>query len=186
MTTKDKKQASKKNKPTAKVQAVKKNSKKENTFIMQLEKDLGDAKQKVEELTDAYKRTAADLQNFKRRSEEEQKNLVNFANTNLVLEILPIVDNFERAIEHKQTGTSKEWLDGILQIYNQFQGILEKQGVEKIKSLGKKLDPNLHEAMLHSEGEDGIIVQELEKGYTMKGKVIRPAKVSVGNGQTQK
>jgi molecular chaperone GrpE len=151
-----------------------------------LEKKLEEATQEIEELTGGYKRVAADLQNFKRRAEEDHKNLVTFANSNLILEILPILDNFERAVEHRPENVSAEWLDGILQIYSQFQKILEKQGVEEIKTEGEKCDPNFHEAMLHCEGSDGVIVQELEKGYLLKGKVIRPAKVSVGNGQVKK
>lgn len=154
----------------------------EDKMVLQLAQDLTEANQKIEELTNVSKRALADLQNFKRRSEEDQRNLVAFANGNLVLEILPILDNFERAIEHKPEGAPQEWLDGILQIYNQFQKILEKQGVEVIKAEGEKYDPNFHEAMLHSSGKNGIIIQELEKGYLLKGKVIRPTKVSVGNG----
>lgn len=183
MTKKTKKQANQKDDLAAKVQAAQQDDASNNDAIAQFEKDLAEANQKVEELTNGYKRAAADLQNFKRRAEDEQKNLVAFANSNLILEILPILDNFERAIEHKPEDVSKDWLDGILQIYNQFQKILEKQGVEVIKTEGEKCDPNFHEAMLHCEGEDGIIVQELEKGYMLKGKVIRPAKVSVGNGK---
>ncbi len=154
----------------------------QNDVVAQLEQELAEANEKIEELTDGYKRAAADLQNFKRRVEEDQKNLVSFANSNLILEILPILDNFERALEHQPENVPQEWFDGILQIYNHFKQILEKQGVEEIKSEGEKYDPNFHEAMLHCEGEDGIIVQELEKGYLLKGKVVRPAKVSVGNG----
>lgn len=182
MTKKDKKQAEKKTSLFSKVKTAKKNHSKKNKAVLELEKKVTAAEAQVEELKDTCKRAVADLQNFKRRTEEEQKKLISFANTNLVLEILPIVDNFERAMQHKPKDESKEWFDGISQIYKQFKGILEKQGVEEIKSVGEKCDPNLHEAMLHCEGESGIIVQELEKGYTMKGKVIRPAKVSVGNG----
>lgn len=150
--------------------------------VVQMEKDLAEAKQKIAELTEAYMRAAADLQNFRRRAEDDKKNLMAFANANLLLEILPIVDNFERAFTHKPDDISKEWNDGIEQIYKHFKQILEKQGVTEIKTQGEKYDHNLHEAMLHSSGEDGIIVQVLEKGYILNGKVLRPAKVSVGNG----
>lgn len=150
--------------------------------VEQMEKDLAEAKQKIVELTEAYMRAAADLQNFRRRAEDDKKNLMAFANANLILEILPIVDNFERAFAHKPADIAKEWNDGIEQIYKNFKQILEKQGVTEIKAQGEKYDHNLHEAMLHSAGEDGIIVQVLEKGYLLNGKVLRPTKVSVGNG----
>ena len=153
-----------------------------------MKKDLEEANQKIEELTNVSQRVMADLQNFKRRTEEDKKNLVSFANINLILEILPILDNFERAIKHqpKAASDSKDWLEGIMQIYNQLQQFLEKQGLEQISAKGEKYNPNLHEAMLHVEGKDGIILDELEKGYILKGKIIRPTKVSVGNGQMEK
>lgn len=150
--------------------------------VEQLEKDLAEAKQKIEELTDTYKRSVADFQNFRRRVEEDKKTLITFANTNLILEVLPILDNFERAFSHQPEGVSASWLEGLNQIYAYFKQFLEKQGVQVIKTQGEKYDPNLHEAMLHCAGENGIIAQELEKGYLLNGKVIRPAKVSVGNG----
>lgn len=151
-------------------------------LTLKLEQDLEKANQSIEELTNAYKRVMADLQNFKRRTEEDQKGLVSFANVRLILEILPVLDNFERAMQHKPEDLKGDWIDGVSQIYQHFKSILEKQGVEEIKTIGEKYDANLHEAMLHSSGEDGIIIQEFEKGYILKGKVIRPAKVSVGNG----
>ena len=167
---------------------TKQGDKKEAELIRKLEKDLEEANQKIEELTNVSQRAMADLQNFKRRTEEDKKNLVSFANVNLILEILPILDNFERAIKHqpKAAFDSKDWLEGIMQIYNQLQQFLEKQGLEQISAKGEKYNPNLHEAMLHVEGKDGIILDELEKGYILKGKIIRPTKVSVGNGQMEK
>lgn len=186
MSKKEKKQDVQTEDLATKVKTAKKDDSDKNDLLLKMEKDLEEANQKIEEFTVAYQRAAADLQNFKRRSEEDQKNLVSFANSNILLEILPMIDNFERAIEHKPENVSKDWLEGILQIYNQFKQIIEKQGVEALVSEGVKYDPNYHEAMLHCEGDDGIIVQELEKGYLLKGKVLRPAKVSVGNGQVKK
>lgn len=153
-----------------------------NVEVKRLEQELEKAYTKIDELTDSCKRIMADLQNYKRRNEEEQKKLVNYANVHLILEILPVLDNLERAMQHKPIDFSGDWLDGISQIYNQFKKILEKQGLEEVQAEGAVYDPNLHEAMLHSDGENGIIVKELEKGYILKGKVIRPSKVVVGNG----
>lgn len=165
-----------------KIEELEQDDQKENNLIEKLEKDLAEAQVKIEELTNAYARAAADLQNFRRRTEEERNSLGAFANANLILEILPIVDNFERAIEHKPEDLSGDWVDGILQIYEQFKTNLEKQGVQEIKTIGEKCDPNRHEALLQVDGENDIIMQELEKGYLLNNKVIRPAKVAVGNG----
>lgn len=166
-----------------KVEELEQAEEKENALIEKLEQDLQVALAKIEELQNAYARAMADLQNFKRRTEEEKRDLGAFANAKLILDFLPVVDNFERAIAHKPENIPQEWLDGVMQIHTQFNSIFEKQGLEEIQTIGEKYNPNLHEALLQTEGENDIITQTLEKGYLLNGKVLRAAKVAVGNGQ---
>jgi molecular chaperone GrpE len=97
---------------------------------------------------------------------------------------LPVLDDFERAfnaISHKHAKT--DWMDGIRLVEKKLKTILEAQGLSPIKAVGETFDPNLHEALMHTKGEDGIVVQEMQKGYKLHDKVIRPSQVAVGNGE---
>jgi len=121
-----------------------------------------------------WQRAKADLINYKKEQEAKISEIFKFANEGLIYEILPILDSFELAIKH-----SKD--NGIEQIYNQFKSILKNQGFEEIKALGEKFDPALHESVGEVEGkEPGIIVEEIQKGYKLHGKVIRASKVKIG------
>lgn len=139
-------------------------------------------KAQLAEMTEHAKRAVADLQNYKRRIEEDQKNFVQFAVSGLLLELLPILNNFERAIKHIPDETS-EFGKGIIQIYNHLKQILEKAGLTQIQAdPGTIFNPNFHEALLQGQGEKDKITEELEKGYMLGEKVLKPAKVKVGNG----
>ncbi len=120
-----------------------------------------------------WQRAKADLINYKKEQEAKISEIFKFANEGLIYEILPILDSFELAIKH---GTD----EGTKQLYNQLKGILKNQGLEEIKSIGEKFDPNLHEAVGEVEGgETGIIAEEIQKGYKFNNKVIRASKVKV-------
>jgi len=168
-----------------------KNIPKKDINEKQLEEELKTTKEELdrvakenEMLINAAKQTLADFQNYKRRVEEQQKDISTFAIENLVLELLPFIDNLERAKKAiHQTKESKELSQGINQIFKQFTQILEKNGLKPINSVGEPLDPEKHEALMQAPGEKDIIVEELEKGYILGEKVIRAAKVKVGNGQ---
>lgn len=151
------------------------------------EEELQKLKQELEQMTELAKRTMADLQNYKRRQEEERRLIINMATANLILSLLPVLDNLERAKKHSSdlsnlSGQVKEWFSGIEISINQFQKVLEETGLKKIESLDQKFNPELHEALVHSPGEKDIIIEELEKGYILGDRVIRHAKVKVGNG----
>ncbi|MCD5407407.1 MAG: nucleotide exchange factor GrpE [Desulfotomaculum sp.] len=133
---------------------------------------------------DYYSRLAriqADFDNFRRRTSEERGKLLNCANEALVTDILPVLDNFQRALDTKEHG-SEEFFAGMKMIYSQLLDILDKAGLEEITVLGTEFDPNKHEAIMQvasDEHSENIIVAELRRGYSLKGKVIRPAMVKV-------
>jgi len=159
--------------------------------IEELKKKLEECEKLKDEYLAGWQRERADFLNYKREELERIGEILKYTNVGLILNILPILDNFEIA-EKKLPEDLKndENVKGILQIKNQILDFLKNQGVEEIKSAGEKFDPNFHEAVEEieppsakaTEGKDiksGIIVEEIQKGYKIHGKVLRPAKVRV-------
>lgn len=152
------------------------------TELQKLQADLDAANKNIQDLTDTAKHALADLQNYRKRIEEERNQFAQFATVNLLLELLPVADNFQRAFAHIPDDLKKtEWFKGIVQIEQQLAGLFRKQGVVCLPStVGQKLDPAKHEAIAVGEGEQDVILEEFETGYSLGGKVLRPAKVKVG------
>ena len=152
----------------------------------ELSQSLAEAREKAEEYLSNWQRTQADFVNYKRRSELDKEELGKFANTQLILSILPALDDIERAFESITPEVAKlNWVEGMRLIERKLEAGLGTQGVSRIKALGEPFDPNLHEAKMHGKGEDGIVVQELQKGYMLHDRVIRPSQVVVGNGEME-
>jgi molecular chaperone GrpE len=150
----------------------------------ELEKALAEAQNKAGEYLAAWQRSQADFINFKRRSEQERLEFNKFANANLCTSILPVVDDLERAISHIPAEYAKnDWVEGVKLVEKKFKTILEGFGVKPIFALGMEFDPNLHEALRQEKGKEGLIIGELQKGYTLNDKMLRPARVIVGNGE---
>jgi molecular chaperone GrpE len=104
----------------------------------------------------------------------------------LVINLLPVLDDLERALDSISDELAElGWVDGIRLIERKLRGILEAQGLSPIKALGELFDPNLHEATMQGKGKEGIVVEELQKGYKFQDRVIRPARVVVGNGEEE-
>lgn len=140
----------------------------------------------LSQMTETAKRTMADFQNYKRRVEEEKKSWAIFANLELIKNLLPIFDNFKRAQTHAPKDANEEttkWLEGIGMSINQLEKLLQDFGVKKIEAIGQKFNPDFHEALAQDKGEKDIIIEELDAGYTLGEKVLRHAKVKVGNGE---
>lgn len=134
-------------------------------------------------LMETAKRAAADLQNFRRRVDEEREGLKIFANAELIKSLFPIVDNLKRAFTHlPENLKDNEWVNGIQAIEKQLLDTLAAIGLEEIKAIGEKFNPNFHEAVMQGPGEKDIITEELEKGFAFKGFAIKPSKVKVGDG----
>jgi molecular chaperone GrpE len=143
--------------------------------------DLEEAKKQAEEYLNGWKRAKADLINFQKDSEKRQKELIQFANAAFILELLPIYESLKQAIRHGK-GDSGDLAKGIEQIKKQFSDFLNSFGVEEIKTVGEKFNPEFHEAVdkrKDENQEEGIILEEIKTGYTIDGKLLEPAKVII-------
>lgn len=139
-------------------------------------------KEEDEDLNNKYLRLMADFQNFKRRTEKEKSDIYAFANEKIVGELLNVIDNFERALEHAEEGDN--FAEGMKMIFKQLQDVLEKSGVVEIKALGEDFDPNFHNAVMMEDSEEfesGKVTAVLQKGYLLNNKVVRPTMVKVAN-----
>ena len=154
--------------------------------IEALKQALSEEKKKAEANLAGWQRAQADFINYKRRSEQEREETGRFANTTLMLALLPVLDDLERAFAAIPPRLDKaNWVDGIRLIERKLRASLEAQGVSPIPALGEPFDPNLHEAVRQGKGEEGIVVEEVERGYRLHDRVIRPSKVVVGNGEEE-
>ena len=145
------------------------------------EKEIEELKAKLKESEDRFKRLSADFENFRRRSIKEKSELGDVVTQNILRDMLPLVDNFERAMA-TDNSDGEGFRKGMEMIFNQFNETLKKAGLEVIDTQGAKFDPNFHQAVMRIEDpeeEDDTIKQELAKGYVVKGRVIRPSMVQV-------
>lgn len=145
--------------------------------------DLEKLQQLNQEYLDGWKRAKADYLNLKRDAEKEKMEIVQFANAGLLLELLPILDNLKTAMKHVPENMSKEaWVQGFDHILRQFRDMLKTMGVEEIPTVGKTFNPELHEAVGKQKTDDkppDTIIAEQTGGYTIQGRVIRHAKVTI-------
>lgn len=164
--------------------ATKKSQKstKKSEHSTNLSKKQRELHQKIISLTDSLQRTQAEFENYKKRTEITNQENIKYASKEIILTLLPILDNFELAIKH--TSDSKEFIKGIELVYSQFLDVLESQGLKQIKSKDEQFDPAKHEALMqeYSKKQKGIILEEFQKGYSLNDKVIRQTKVKVSKG----
>jgi len=155
--------------------------------IETLQKALAEEEEKAEKYLANWRRSQADLENFVKRAEQEKSETVDCANRMLVLDLLPILDDFERAFASLPVELDEQnWTEGIKLIYNKVKALLETQGLAEIKAEGEYFDPYWHEAAGELEGEEGIVVEEIRKGYKFRDKLLRPSMVMVGAGNKNK
>lgn len=159
-------------------------SQQNNDSINKLQADLEASNKQIQELTETAKRAMADLQNYRKQVEKERKDFAAFSNAVLLMELLPILDSFNRAFSQvPEEIKNTEWFKGALQIEQQLAAVMKKQGVTEMESqTGKKLDTRMHEPITVGTGEKDVIIEEFEKGYLLGEKVLRPSKVKVGDG----
>jgi molecular chaperone GrpE len=146
-----------------------------------LKKLLAEETAKAEDNYNRLIRLQADFENFRRRSQKEKEDLYKYASEQLIVALLPVMDNFQRALEAKEDD-SRKVIEGVEMIYRQIEDILAREGLEKVAAKGEEFDPTRHEAVMQEpagELPDNTITQELRCGYCLKGKVIRPAMVKV-------
>jgi molecular chaperone GrpE len=143
-----------------------------------------DWKAKADQYYANWQRSAADFINYKRRVDEERKEVGRLASAALVINLLPVYDDFDRAVktvDAKLAGLN--WVQGVEAIYRKFGNLLESMGVQEVSAEGEQFDPEQHEAVGQSPGPQGRVVHVAQKGYMLGGKVIRPAMVIVGAGE---
>jgi molecular chaperone GrpE len=149
-----------------------------------IKKEVAECKQALAGWQEKYMRLVADFENYKKRSSKEQATWAQMARTTIIADLLPIIDNFDRAMAHKKnsndTAELQSWMSGIAMIYQSFHDFLKKVGVREVPY--DTFDPHYHEALVQVESDKGAghIVEVLEKGYQLDEQVLRPAKVSVG------
>lgn len=149
----------------------------------QLKQELEQAKNKSDEYLDNWRRAAADLANFRKRAEKDMSEVTKSANAVLIFRILPALDDFDRAFQTVPEGLNElTWVDGMRLIARKLQASLEAEGLQPIEAVGLPFDPNVHEAVIHEETDkvdEGIVIAELQKGYKLNDRVLRPSLVKV-------
>ena len=147
------------------------------------DKKLEELQNEINTLKDKNMRIAAEMVNTLRRKDEETNRLLKYSNESLITELLPVIDNFERALNvDAKTTDIESYQKGMAMIYNSLKNILEKFEVKEIEAIDKEFDPSFHQAVMQEEKEgtkENIVIEVLQKGYTYKDKVIRPAMVKV-------
>ena len=149
------------------------------------EEALEEARAAVKENTNKYVRMAAEMDNMRRRHRQEQADQLQYANSELITKLLPVLDNFHRALDHAPEGVegpTEQLRSGLLMVVKQFEDILESEGVRPIEAEGQFFDPNLHQAVTAEPSEEyaeGQIIAELQRGYTLHDRVLRPSLVKV-------
>ena len=144
--------------------------------------DVAALEQQIAELTEALQRERADVSNIRRRHDEQLANLRTSVKAQVVRDLLPVIDNFERALKHVPAElTDNDYVKGVQGVVKQFEKTLADIGVEKIKTTGEPFDPNFHEAVSTEEGDGGeeVVSEELQSGYKLGNDVIRHAMVRV-------
>jgi molecular chaperone GrpE len=148
-----------------------------------LHRELEEQKAKVAEYLDGWQRARAEFANYKKRIEKEQEDMIKSANGAFITRLLPVMDDFERAFQTLPLGLmGMTWLEGIVLIQRKLQILLEQEGVVVVETEGQVFDPTLHQAVTHEESEEheeGQIIGEVQKGYKMGDKVLRPSLVRV-------
>ena len=154
--------------------------------VESLQRASADEQEKAEKYLANWQRAQADFANYKKRIEQERAESAKFANAMLMTSLLDVLDDLERALDNIDPELAGfNWVDGINLIYRKFKSTMEGQGLSQIETKGKDFDPNFHQAVLHEKGEEGKITEELQKGYMLHDRLLRPAMVKVGKGKRE-
>lgn len=160
-----------------------KKKKKKEEQVEELKAALQEKEKEIAEFKEKLLYQQAEFENFKKLKSKEKQEVLRFGNETLIKELLPVIDNLERAIEHAgKSDEAKSIAEGVALTLSGFLKVLEKFSVSRVEAKGKKFDPNLHEAVYQEETEDveaGTVVGEFQKGYVMDGRLLRPSMVSV-------
>lgn len=149
-----------------------------------LERELEQARSEAEESRRNWQRTAADFANYKRRTDEERTQFAQFSNSLLIGRLLGVLDDFDRALENVPPEAHESWVEGVRLVDRKLRSVLESEGLQPIDVVGQPFDPNVAEAVSHDETTeypDNQVIGELQRGYRLHDRVIRPALVRVAN-----
>jgi molecular chaperone GrpE len=153
-----------------------------------VDKRMDDIATELEEANARHLRLAADFENFKKRSRQDRVELLEYASAKLAEQLLPVLDDFERALEHAPEGVDQHWLKGVQMTVGKLREALASAGVEPIEAAGSHFDPKLHEAIATEESDEhpeDTVLDEVRRGYRMHDRVLRPALVRVARLPTQ-
>lgn len=149
--------------------------------VKELKQALDEEKAKADKYLANWQRSEADLINYRKRVEQEREETIKFANADLVMSMLPVLDDMERAFASiPHTLAKQDWVNGFKMIERKLRSALEAYGVSEIKAEGEPFDPRFHEAVRYGKGKEGMVVEVIRKGYKLNDRVIRPAMVVVG------
>ena len=152
--------------------------------LQEAERALALAREQADNNLSNWQRAAADFSNYKRRVEEERAATSQFANAILLARLLSVLDDFDRALDTVPPDTHEAWVEGIRLVERKLRGLLESEGVTPIEAVGRPFDPNLHEAVVHEDTTaypDNTVIDEVQRGYLLRDRVLRPALVRVAN-----
>ena len=159
------------------------NAPKEEKLLGNESEKLGEQQQKIKELEEKMLRLQAEFENYKKRVVRENEMIGEKYNADAMMKLIPVVDELELAIEHMEKSPHKEFKHGIELIYAKLRDLLKKDGVVEMKVLGEVFDPFKHDALRQAEGHEGKVIEVIQKGYYINGKILRHAKVVVGKGK---
>jgi molecular chaperone GrpE len=149
-----------------------------------MQRVLDETREQSDEHLRGLQRTAADFANYRRRVDEERDGLSQFSNALLISKLLAVLDDFDRALETVPKDIHEGWVDGVRLVERKLRSLLEAEGVTQIEALGQPFDPNLHEAVVYEETADhpdNQVIGELQRGYRLRDRVLRPSLVRVAN-----
>jgi molecular chaperone GrpE len=152
--------------------------------IEALERELAESRAKAEEHLYNWQRSAADFANYKRRTDEDRALASQFGQALLIGKLLAVLDDFDRALESVPAEAHDPWIEGVQLVERKLRGVLEAEGVTPIEAVGRPFDPNLHEAVVHEETADypdNHVIGEVQRGYLLRDRVLRPSLVRVAN-----
>jgi len=147
----------------------------------EMEEQLRAAEEKARTYLANWQRTQADLENLRKRAQQEKREALDFANSTLMTKLMNAFDDLERAFSRPAAEMRKaSWVEGARLSFEKLKGVLQSEGVQQIEAVGQPFDPRYHQAIMRQPGQDGIVLDEVQKGYIMNGRVLRPSMVVVG------
>jgi molecular chaperone GrpE len=152
--------------------------------LQEAERELALASERADQNLSNWQRAAADFSNYRRRMDDERAATAQFANAVLLGRLLAVLDDYDRALDNVPPDTHDAWVEGIRLVERKLRGVLESEGVRPIEAVGMPFDPNLHEAVVHedtTEYPDNTVIDEVQRGYLLHDRVLRPALVRVAN-----